>query len=857
MKLKSRGQVCRIVYSTAVAVVAILVPFATIIAPPHFVFATPDDATLDDFYRNGIYYYDPSGCDPSDVPSATSSKPSGDQITWIGDSYSVGAQGIIQSKLTGVDITAQSSKHFQLDVEGNESGMTILKQKKDSDDLRKYVVFALGTNDESDTKLDDAIKTIMDDYLSKDQTLILVTPYTKKSKYTKVNEQFEKAAEKYNNIILADWRKAAKDHLDEYFGDDGIHPNTKGYKVWVDTIYNALPGGVGTVSGDNNEERTWNYFATANIPGVSDNAAVIAGIMGNLKQESGFNPFSHTGGTSYYGIYQTSDSKFIQEVEAKFGSRWGTQPADDIAGEVIAFELNWLTQKNERWLGTGWASKFGFVNHLTNVKSNTPGAYSDLFLMAVEGAVTSITSAENALEDPGVIALGAGSFSSNAGGGKYFQEAKKRRTFAQEIFDKYAKNAVKTASTLRDPEFTSPVNYNQIASTAPIKKHTVQVADTTGSSQISSTVTHLDDERKKFVKDHYEVAQKLSIAYGIPWETVMAQGIVESNSGKSQIAQDKHNYFGIGAYDSCPYECAKKYANELEGWKGYYENIRKTPTYRNHGVFSGNTITDPMAYLVAIKAAGYATDPNYISTISSIILGIQEYADANGWKSSEELAKQHPEMIENAKKYAAGAGAAPTNLGEAANVCVGGDGAISNYDGSGFPWYDQCDPEWEKTPFGSCGNTCDSGCGPSSFAMMVTAITGKEITPKMTTKVAGDKGQHACGEGSYWTLTGVLADYYGLQHKDLKSSSASQAIEKINEALRDGWMIHTSGRGSNPFTSGGHYIGIRGITEDGKWLLADSAGSRGKENTLSKSFPPEEVINAGMAIDNITAIKAK
>ncbi len=70
-------------------------------------------------------------------------------------------------------------------------------------------------------------------------------------------------------------------------------------------------------------------------------------------------------------------------------------------------------------------------------------------------------------------------------------------------------------------------------------------------------------------------------------------------------------------------------------------------------------------------------------------------------------------------------------------------------------------------------------------------------------------------------------------------------------------MIHTSGRGSNPFTSGGHYIGIRGITEDGKWLLADSAGSRGKENTLSKSFPPEEVINAGMAIDNITAIKAK
>lgn len=768
---------------------------------------------------------------------------------------------MIQSKLTGVDLTAQSSKHFQLDVEGNESGMTILKQKKDSDNLRKYVVFALGTNDESDTKLDDAIKTIMDEYLSKDQTLILVTPRTKKSNYAKVNEQFEKAAKKYDNIILADWRETVKDHLDDYFGDDGIHPNTKGYKAWVDTIYNALPGGVSTVAGNNNEERTWNYFATAKIPGVSDNAAVIAGIMGNLKQESGFNPFSHTGGTSFYGIYQTSDSKFIRDVEGKFGSQWGKEPSDSVAGEAIAFELNWLTQKNERWLGKGWATKFGFVNHLTSVKNNTPEAYSDLFLMAVEGAVTGTTSADNALEDPGVIALGTGSFSSSAGGGKYYQEAKKRRTYAKEIFDKYAKNAVKTASIINNPSFTSPVDYNQIASTAPVKKHVVQVASTqvanaSGSSQISSKVTHLDDERKKFVKDHYEIAQKLSVAYGIPWETVMAQGIVESNSGKSQIARDKHNYFGIGAYDSCPYECAKSYANELEGWKGYYENIRKTPTYREHGVFSGNTVTDPMAYLVAIKAAGYATDPNYISTISSIILGIQEYAEANGWKSSEELAKQYPEMLENAKKYAAGAGAAPTNLGEAANICVGSDGAISNYNGSGFPWYDQCDSNFQ-TAFGSCGNTCDSGCGPSSFAMMATALTGKEITPKMTTKIAGDKGMHVCGQGSSWDITRVLAEHYGLQYKNLDSSSASQAIEKINQALKDGWMVHTSGQGSNPFTSGGHYIGIRGLTEDGKWLVADSNGTKGKENTLSKSFSPEAIVSAGMNVDNVKAIKAQ
>jgi hypothetical protein len=63
---------------------------------------------------------------------------------------------------------------------------------------------------------------------------------------------------------------------------------------------------VGTLPGSNNEEIVWNYFVEANIDGVSNNPAAIAGIMGNFQQESNFNPFATTG--QYYGIFQTSKS---------------------------------------------------------------------------------------------------------------------------------------------------------------------------------------------------------------------------------------------------------------------------------------------------------------------------------------------------------------------------------------------------------------------------------------------------------------------------------------------------------------------------------------------------------------------
>ena len=142
--------------------------------------------------------------------------------------------------------------------------------------------------------------------------------------------------------------------------------------------------------------------------------------------------------------------------------------------------------------------------------------------------------------------------------------------------------------------------------------------------------------QSEFVDKYHDIAAKLGQQYKIPWETVVAQGIIESASGTSNFARFRNNFFGIGAFDSNP-NAARRYSSVESGWKGYFENIKNTPTYRNHGVFSGKTTTDPYEYLKAIKAAGYATDPNYVQKVGSIVKAIEKRSQSKGWQSSAQL----------------------------------------------------------------------------------------------------------------------------------------------------------------------------------------------------------------------------
>lgn len=288
----------------------------------------------------------------------------------------------------------------------------------------------------------------------------------------------------------------------------------------------------------------------------------------------------------------------------------------------------------------------------------------------------------------------------------------------------------------------------------------------------------LTPAQSAFVDMYQEIASQLSIAYGIPWETVVAQGIIESAAGTSNFAVQRNNFFGIGAFDENP-DNAYSYESPTEGWKGYYENIRKTPTYRNHGVFSGDTITDPQAYLVAIKAAGYATDPDYVSKISAFISAIEARSQEKGWQSSAELAASHPEMLEHAAENANGSSEAP-EVGTDSDACVTGGNGDINKTAIELSWPDRShaptDPKTEyrtalqETGVSVLGDACSMG-GYSCDAFVATVLRYSGVDPDMPCCGAANQLAYFLSHPEKYEEIPNLGNTSNMQPGDIRSSS--------------------------------------------------------------------------------------
>ncbi len=149
----------------------------------------------------------------------------------------------------------------------------------------------------------------------------------------------------------------------------------------------------------------WNYFVNANIPGISDSAEVIAGILANFEQEnSRFNPFDRSNSSNNSGLWHTSDyDDFIKLVEDEFGGSgiWHTTPDDATYKRAIEFELDILTSSsyNYNYMTAGGS----FIDYLSfptdKVGEAGAAAYADLFSVTAERNVYGT----DPIYDPGVI----------------------------------------------------------------------------------------------------------------------------------------------------------------------------------------------------------------------------------------------------------------------------------------------------------------------------------------------------------------------------------------------------------------------------------------------------------------------
>lgn len=134
-------------------------------------------------------------------------------------------------------------------------------------------------------------------------------------------------------------------------------------------------------------------------------------------------------------------------------------------------------------------------------------------------------------------------------------------------------------------------------------------------------------------------------------------------------------------------------------------------------------------------------------------------------------------------------------------------------------YFNQRDTRWADAPYGP-DNIGGYGCGPTAMSIVVSSLTDQTADPVYMANWAAQHGYCVKGKGSAHALIPGAAAAFGLS-----CSGCSRAEpQRIVDALERGDLVvalMTKGH----FTSGGHFIVLRGVTEDGKILVADPAST--------------------------------
>lgn len=129
-----------------------------------------------------------------------------------------------------------------------------------------------------------------------------------------------------------------------------------------------------------------------------------------------------------------------------------------------------------------------------------------------------------------------------------------------------------------------------------------------------------------YIYKYYKEAIAQQKKYQIPASITLAQGILESGSGKGRLAVKANNHFGIKCAgwkggkiyhdDDRKGECFRKYNSPLES----YEDHSLFLVNRDHYSFLFDLrVTDYKGWAKGLKKAGYATDPKYPTKLINII----------------------------------------------------------------------------------------------------------------------------------------------------------------------------------------------------------------------------------------------
>ena len=155
------------------------------------------------------------------------------------------------------------------------------------------------------------------------------------------------------------------------------------------------------------------------------------------------------------------------------------------------------------------------------------------------------------------------------------------------------------------------------------------------------------DAYRAYIETFSAMAVEQQQAHGIPASITLAQGLLESAAGRSTLATEGNNHFGIKCHsdwkgetmtrsDDAPDDCFRVYDDAAES---YEDHSRFLMRKRYERLFDLDP-TDYTGWAKGLKACGYATDPHYADRLVAIIerYGLNAF-DTDAGRHAEETSE--------------------------------------------------------------------------------------------------------------------------------------------------------------------------------------------------------------------------
>ena len=131
---------------------------------------------------------------------------------------------------------------------------------------------------------------------------------------------------------------------------------------------------------------------------------------------------------------------------------------------------------------------------------------------------------------------------------------------------------------------------------------------------------------QEYINKYKAIAVEQMELHGIPASITLAQGLLESGAGSSELAKKSNNHFGIKCgsnwfgpththFDDGRNECFRAYDNVRASYEDHSQFLKKERYARLFRL----SILDYKGWARGLKACGYATSPTYATKLIEII----------------------------------------------------------------------------------------------------------------------------------------------------------------------------------------------------------------------------------------------